>query len=87
MVIEEARGPVVDTFEEGDRIHVIAELPGVSESDITYEVKGDVLTLSTEGDLAYNSEVLLSGAVESGDVESSYLMRLMELICLTMSLH
>ena len=80
MVVEEAREPVIDTIEEGDRIRVIAELPGVSESDIKYEIDGDLLMLSTEGDHAYRAEVLLPGAVEPGDIESSYNNGILELI-------
>jgi len=79
MVVEEAREPVVDTFEEGDRIRVIAELPGVSKSDIKYEIDGDVLTLSTEGNRPYSAEVLLPAAVEPGDVEFSYTNGILEL--------
>ena len=80
MVVEETREPVVDTFEEGDRIHVIAELPGVSQSDIKYEIDGDVLTLSCEGDRAYSAEVLLPGAVKPAGIESSYNNGILELI-------
>jgi len=79
MVVEEAREPVVDTFEEGDRIRVIAELPGVSESDIKYEIEGDVLTISTKGDREYSAEVLLPTAVVPDDVESSYNNGILEL--------
>jgi len=72
VAVEEAREPVADVFEEGDQIRVIAELPGVSESDIKYEVKGDILTIATEGDRRYNAEVLLPSPVESAGIESSY---------------
>ena len=72
VAVEEAREPVADVFEEGEQIRVIAELPGVSESDIKYEVKGDILTISTEGDRRYNAEVLLPSPVESAGIESSY---------------
>ena len=80
MVVEEAREPVVDTFEEDDRIRVIAELPGVSESDIKYEIDGDLMTLSTEGDRPYSAEVLLPSAIKPGDIESSYNNGILELI-------
>ena len=79
MAVEEAREPVADVFEEGDQIHVIAELPGVSESDIKYEVKGDILTISTEGDRRYSAEVLLPWAVEPEGIESSYNNGILEL--------
>ena len=47
VAVEEAREAVVDQFEERDQIRVIAELPGVSENAIKYEIKGDVLRIWT----------------------------------------
>jgi HSP20 family protein len=59
-VVEEVREPFVDIFEEADRIEVIAELPGVEEKDISYEVKDDVLIIKAAGDeRKYSKEVLL----------------------------
>jgi len=72
VAVEEAREAVVDQFEEGDHIRVIAELPGVSEDAIKYEVSGDVLRIWTEGERRYDTEVLLSSPVEPENVESSY---------------
>jgi len=79
VAVEEAREPVADVFEEGDQIRVIAELPGVSESDIKYEVKGDILTIATEGDRRYNAEVLLPCPVKPEEIESSYNNGILEL--------
>ncbi len=79
MTVEEDREPVVDVLEEGNQICVIAELPGVSESDITYEVAGDVLTISTKGDRCYHAEVLLPNAAETEGIESSYNNGVLEL--------
>jgi HSP20 family protein len=59
-VVEEVREPFVDIFEEADSIEVIAELPGVEEKDISYEVKDDVLIIKAAGDeRKYSKEVLL----------------------------
>ncbi|MBU4340240.1 MAG: Hsp20 family protein, partial [Euryarchaeota archaeon] len=59
-VVEEMREPFVDIFEEAENIEVIAELPGVEEKDITYEIKDDVLLLKASGDSRkYSKEVLL----------------------------
>lgn len=59
-VVEEIREPFVDIFEEADSIEVIAELPGVEEKDITYEIKDGVLLLKADGDgRKYSKEVLL----------------------------
>jgi HSP20 family protein len=79
LSVEEDREPVVDVLEEGNQIRVIAELPGVSEGDITYEVAGDVLTISTKGDRSYHAEVLLPNAAETESVESCYNNGVLEL--------
>lgn len=59
-VVEELREPFVDIFEEAENMEVIAELPGIEEKDIAYEIKGDVLFLKASGDgRKYSKEVLL----------------------------
>lgn len=57
--VEEVREPIVDVFDEKSYILVVAELPGVKESDIKIKVSGDVLTLRAEGPRKYFKEVLL----------------------------
>jgi len=72
-VVEEEREPVVDIFDEEDHILIVAEVPGVSEDDISVEVKGDILKLSAEtGDRKYSKEILLSSKVREDKIESSY---------------
>jgi HSP20 family protein len=72
-VVEEAREPMVDLFDEDDHLLLIAELPGVDANDIHFEVKDDVLSLSaTRGDRKYRKEVLLSSAVRAQAATSSY---------------
>ena len=79
VAIEEDRDPAVDVLQEGDRIRVIAELPGVSEADIEYEVKGDVLTISTKGARKYHAEVLLPQRAQKEGIQSSYNNGVLEL--------
>ena len=79
LSVEEDREPVVDVLEEGNHIRVIAELPGVSESDVTYQVAGDVLTISTKGDRRYHAEVLLPSPAGTEGIESSYNNGVLEL--------
>ena len=79
MAVEEDREPVVDVLEEGNMIRVIAELPGVAQCDIAYQVNGDVLTISTKGDHVYHAEVLLPGCVEKEGIQSSYNNGVLEL--------
>lgn len=71
-VVDEVREPMVDTFDEGDFILVVAEMPGVDESDTKYEIKGDILIISGEtGDRKYYRELLLPAPVDEGKVSHS----------------
>lgn len=71
-VVDEVREPMVDTFDEGDHILVVAEMPGVNEPDVKYEVKGDILTLSGEtGDRKYYKELLLPASIDEEKVSHS----------------
>ena len=79
VAVEETRDAVVDLFEEDDRIRVIAELPGVSEDAIKYEIKGDVLRIWTEGKRQYDTEVLLPAEADSENAESTYKNGILEL--------
>ncbi|MBD3182391.1 Hsp20/alpha crystallin family protein [Candidatus Poribacteria bacterium] len=64
-IVDEIREPMVDIFDEGDYILVIAEMPGVSETEIKYEIKGDILILSGEKkERKYYKEILLSAPVD-----------------------
>ncbi len=40
--------PAVDTYEEGDKIVIKAELPGVKKEDVSIDVKDSVLTIKGE---------------------------------------
>jgi len=72
-VVEEVREPMVDVFDEGNEVVVIAEIPGVEESDIQLEVKQDILLLSaSDGGRKYSKEVLLPCAVLAETMKSSY---------------
>ncbi len=72
-VVEEAREPMVDVFDEGDHLVLVAELPGVDESDIRFEVKDDVLIVSgARGERKYRKEVLLPSPVVAQAATSSY---------------
>ena len=78
-VVEEVREPIVDVFDEGDYIEVLAEMPGVDDADIQYEVKGDILTLSAEDGRRYHKEVLLPTGATKEDAKVSYKNGIFEL--------
>lgn len=80
-VVEEVREPIVDVFDEEDKVLVVAELPGVQESDIQVQVEGDILTLSAEtSDRKYAKEVLLPRRVDAATMRSSYNNGILELV-------
>ena len=79
-VVDEVREPIVDVFDEGEKLVVIAELPGVEKKDIHLEVKDDILNLFAEArDRKYSKEVLLPSPVDTGSMESSYKNGILEI--------
>jgi len=78
--VAEVQEPMVDVFDEGDHLMVIAELPGVEESDIHLDVEGDILSLKAEGkDRKYSKEVLLPAEVEADSMETQYKSGILEI--------
>lgn len=79
-VVEEVREPMVDLFDEENRVHIVAELPGVEEPDIKTELKGDVLILSAETkDRKYSKEVLLPAKVKPESLKRTYKSGILEI--------
>jgi len=79
-VVAEVREPIVDVFDEGEKLVVIAELPGVEEKGIHLEVKDDILDVSAEAkDRKYSKEILLPSSVDAGSMESSYKNGILEI--------
>ena len=72
-VVEEVREPMVDLFDEGDHLVLVAELPGVDAGDVHFEVKDDVLILSAaHGERKYRKEVLLPAPVAARSATPTY---------------
>ena len=80
-VVDEVREPIVDVFDEGDSILVVAEMPGVSIKDILIDVKGDILSISTAETAPgkYAKEVLLPAAVSVASQKSTFKNGVLEL--------
>ncbi len=79
-VVAEVREPLVDVLDEGDRLVVIAELPGIEAENIHIEVDEDILELTAEAkDRKYSKELLLPSAVEADSMESSYRNGILEI--------
>ena len=71
-VVAEEREPLVDVFDEGELILVVAELPGVDKDDIQIEVQDDILSLSATGERKYAKELLLPSLVDADTMETTY---------------
>ncbi len=70
--LKKQRELIVDIFDEGDYIKVIAELPGVAEEDIRTEVKGELLTIAAKGiSREYYKAVTLPCPIKE-ELDSSY---------------
>jgi len=66
----EEREPIVDVFEDGDNVKVMAELPGVEENDVNLKIENNVLTISADTPARkYSKEVKLSTFIERDSVE------------------
>lgn len=78
--VEEAIEPLVDVFDEKDFIRIVAELPGVAESEINYEVQGDdIVQITTKGKKKYSREIFLETKVDPKSLEKSYTNGILEL--------
>jgi len=78
--VAEVREPIVDVFDEGGYLLIIAEVPGVEEENIDLEVKGDILSLKAEGkDRKYSKEVLLPSEVEAKSMKTQYKSGVLEI--------
>ncbi|MFA4876977.1 MAG: Hsp20/alpha crystallin family protein [Methanoregula sp.] len=75
----ECREPIVDVFDETDRLQVIVELPGVEEKDITVKIDGAILTLTAgKGERKYKKEIDLGAAVK-GEPKKQYKNGILEI--------
>lgn len=73
LVVSETREPLVDVFDEGDEVLVVAEMPGVAEGDIHVGVSGDVLEVGAKtGRRSYEREVVLPAPVLSEPLQRTY---------------
>jgi HSP20 family protein len=81
-VVQEVREPVIDVFEEQDRVLVLVEMPGVSQDDVKIEVSGDLLTISARrGNLQYRKEVRLPASFPRDHIEVSSNNGIVEIRC------
>ena len=70
--VHEIREPMVDVFDEPDRLLIVAEVPGIMQADVQLELHEDILILAAEkGDNKYRKEVLLPASFSSDKMSFS----------------
>lgn len=71
--VEEEREPMTDVFDEKEEVRIYAEMPGVNEEDIKFDLKGDILDISARsGERKYHKEVLLPIQVKKEALSYTY---------------
>jgi HSP20 family protein len=78
-VVADVREPLVDVFDEGEEVILVAELPGVGEAEISVEVQEDILSLQTTGERKYAKEILLSHPVDPATLQKTYRNGILEI--------
>ena len=74
------REPMVDVFEDGDFVNVMAELPGVEESKVRLEIENDLLTIRSDTSARkYYKEVRLPTSVKKSPAESKFRNGILEI--------
>jgi HSP20 family protein len=71
--ISDEREPVTDVVEEGDRIAVTMEIPGVDKSEIRLNAREDTLEISVDSERRkYHKIVRLPAAVKPSSAKATY---------------
>ena len=71
--VEEEREPMTDVFDEKEEVRIYAEMPGVNEEDIKFDLKADILDISARsGERKYHKEVLLPVQVKKEALSYTY---------------
>jgi len=65
--------PLIDIFDEGNHLTVVAELPGAKENDIKLSAEGNLLKISADASAGkYRKEVLLPNPVKTDLIKAAY---------------
>jgi HSP20 family protein len=62
----------VDVYEEGDRVRLVADLPGVEKGDVSLQCDGATLTIEASGARQYSERVALPTRVDPHSAEASF---------------
>ncbi|MEI6089159.1 MAG: Hsp20/alpha crystallin family protein [bacterium] len=78
--VDEEREPITDIFDEENEIIIIAEMPGIDESDIKIDLKDDILEISAVNkDRTYRKELLLPSKVVQQNLNQKFTNGILEI--------
>ncbi|MGQ9469970.1 MAG: archaeal heat shock protein Hsp20 [Nitrososphaerales archaeon] len=73
MEVKEEREPLVDVFDEGDSIRIVAELPGVEKSDINIDSTEKTMVISVNTETRkYYKKIEMPSEIDPAGAKASY---------------
>jgi HSP20 family protein len=78
--VDEEREPITDIFDEKSEIVIIAEMPGIEETDLKIDLKEDILEISAAGkSRTYRKELLLPAKVIKSNLRHKFTNGILEI--------
>ena len=78
--VDEEREPITDIFDEKNEIIIIAEMPGIDESDIKIDLKEDILEImAVSNSRTYRKELLLPMKASSQNLSHKFTNGILEI--------
>ncbi|MCQ1536469.1 Hsp20/alpha crystallin family protein [Methanosarcina sp. KYL-1] len=68
----ETKEPIIDVFEDGETVHVLAEFPEAEKEDIHLQATAQILEIKVSGPSDYSEEVELPVRVDPKSAKASY---------------
>jgi len=78
--VNEEREPITDIFDETDEMIIIAEMPGIEESDLKIDLKEDMLEISAVSkSRSYRKELLLPNNASNESLKHKFTNGILEI--------
>ncbi|MCX6306108.1 MAG: Hsp20/alpha crystallin family protein [Bacteroidetes bacterium] len=78
--VDEEREPITDVFNEKNELVIIAEMPGIEESDIHIDLKEDILEISAVSkSRSYRKELLLPEKADRKNLRHKFTNGILEI--------
>jgi HSP20 family protein len=78
--VNEEREPITDIFDETDEMIIIAEMPGIEESDLKIDLKEDMLEISAVSkSRSYRKELLLPNKASNENLKHKFTNGILEI--------